>query len=102
MEELHCPALPPKHPVRDRSWSKVSIQMLLNCGDVTVLDMCHSGTSRPVCLQRPSKGESFRCVTRNVERSCVVEIYVGVSLQRSANELLVSSLEGGAEAILLS
>lgn len=28
-------------------------------------------------------------------------IYVGVSLQRSANELLVSSPRGGAEAMLL-
>lgn len=76
--------------------------MLLNCGDVTVPDMCHSGTSHHICLQRPSRGESFRCLTRNVECSYLVEIYVGVSLQRSANELLVSSLEGGAEAILLS
>lgn len=39
---------------------------------------------------------------RERERSYLLEIYVGVSLQRSANELLVSSLEGGAEAILLS
>lgn len=76
--------------------------MLLNCGDVTVLDMCHSGTNRPVCLLRPFEGESFRCLSGTVERSCMVGIYVGVSLQRSANELLVSSLEGGAEAMLLS
>ncbi len=33
-------------------------------------------------------------------KSCVVSIYVGVSLQRSANEPLVSSIEGGAEAML--
>lgn len=34
--------------------------------------------------------------------SSVVSIYVGVSLQCSANERLVSSLEGGAEAMLPS
>lgn len=30
----------------------------------------------------------------------VLRIYVGVSLQRSANEPLVSSMEGGVEAML--
>lgn len=34
--------------------------------------------------------------------SCVESIYVGVSLQRSANEPLVSALEGGAQAMLPS
>lgn len=34
--------------------------------------------------------------------SCVASIYVGVSLQRSAKEPLVSSLEGGAGAMLPS
>lgn len=32
--------------------------------------------------------------------SCVADGYVGVSLQCSANEPLVSSLDGGAEAML--
>ena len=46
-----------------------------------------------------SKGSS--CLFNQWSR-LVVSIYVGVSLQRWANESLVSSMEGGAEAMLLS
>ena len=55
VEELHCPALPQNIPIRDRAWSKVSVQMLL-FGLVTVPYMCHFGTSHLCFFKVPQKG----------------------------------------------
>lgn len=49
----------------------------------------------------PLKGAHV-CLTSACRVQLVVSIYVGVSLQRWANESLVSSMKGRAEAMLLS
>lgn len=82
----------------------------LHGGDVAVLHMRRSGTSHPPFQKTLLKGVHMlkqacreqlslpRLSLKTV--SCVVSIYVGVSLQRSANEPLLSSTEGGAGAML--